>query len=144
MKKKICCVALALLLLITPAHAHSGRTDSNGGHYDHSTGEYHYHHGYPAHQHPNGVCPYDFDDKTGQSSGTSGGGGTSSGSQEIQSNSSENDNKKFDLFDFLSSFLFWVVMAGVILYYVWFLIYLPVKALVKYIRGKLEKKKNKR
>ena len=39
--------------------AHSGRTDSAGGHYDRSTGEYHYHHGYPAHQHPNGVCPYE-------------------------------------------------------------------------------------
>ena len=39
--------------------AHSGKTDSNGGHYDSSTGEYHYHHGYPAHQHPNGICPYD-------------------------------------------------------------------------------------
>lgn len=52
-------------------YAHPGRTDSSGGHYDHSTGEYHYHHGYPAHQHPDGVCPYDFDDKTSQSSGSS-------------------------------------------------------------------------
>lgn len=40
-------------------HAHPGRTDSAGGHYDSSTGEYHYHHGYPAHQHKNGICPYD-------------------------------------------------------------------------------------
>ena len=40
--------------------AHSGRTDSNGGHWNHSTGEYHYHHGYPPHQHENGECPYDF------------------------------------------------------------------------------------
>lgn len=38
--------------------AHSGRTDSSGGHYDTSTGEYHYHHGYPEHQHPGGICPY--------------------------------------------------------------------------------------
>lgn len=54
-------VALCLLLsaaLPTVAIAHSGRTDSNGGHYNHSTGEYHYHHGYPAHQHDNGICPY--------------------------------------------------------------------------------------
>lgn len=49
----ICCA----VAIITPLH--SGKTDGNGGHYDHSTGEYHYHHGYPAHQHPNGVCPYD-------------------------------------------------------------------------------------
>lgn len=40
------------------AMAHGGGTDGKGGHTDHSTGEYHYHHGKPAHQHPNGVCPY--------------------------------------------------------------------------------------
>lgn len=40
--------------------AHRGKTDSEGGHYDHDSGEYHYHHGYPAHQHINGVCEYDF------------------------------------------------------------------------------------
>lgn len=39
-------------------YAHKGGTDSAGGHYNSSTGEYHYHHGYPAHQHPNGICPY--------------------------------------------------------------------------------------
>lgn len=53
------------------ASAHPGRTDSNGGHYNRSTGEYHYHHGYPAHDHKNGICPYQFDDKTGESSGSS-------------------------------------------------------------------------
>lgn len=42
---------------------HSGRTDKNGGHTDHSTGEYHYHHGEPAHTHspnnePDDWCPY--------------------------------------------------------------------------------------
>lgn len=43
--------------------AHSGRTDANGGHKDNKNksglGPYHYHcGGYPAHLHPNGVCPY--------------------------------------------------------------------------------------
>jgi len=43
--------------------AHSGRTDSNGGHKDNKNasglGPYHYHcGGYPAHLHDNGVCPY--------------------------------------------------------------------------------------
>ena len=38
--------------------AHSGGTDSNGGHYNRYTGEYHYHHGEKAHQHPNNICPY--------------------------------------------------------------------------------------
>ena len=71
-------VALALLFFAGPALAHSGRTDSQGGHYDSETGEYHFHHGYPAHQHydidgdgkPD--CPYDFVDKTGSRSGSSG------------------------------------------------------------------------
>ena len=67
--KKLVSVLLCLLLLAMPAAAHSGRTDSNGGHTDHSTGEYHYHHGYPAHQHPNGVCPYDHSSKEAESSG---------------------------------------------------------------------------
>lgn len=65
------CVLLLLFTVFT-AHAHPGGTDSQGGHTDRSTGEYHYHHGYSAHQHENGECPYDFDDKTGESSGSSG------------------------------------------------------------------------
>ena len=38
--------------------AHSGRTDSSGGHNNRKTGGYHYHHGRGPHQHPNGICPY--------------------------------------------------------------------------------------
>ena len=62
MKKIICLMFVALIVsfsLIT-AFAHGGRTDDNGGHYDRDTGEYHYHHGHPAHQHANGECPYDY------------------------------------------------------------------------------------
>ena len=57
-------IVLALLGLIITVEAHSGKTDSAGGHYDRSSGEYHYHHGYPAHQHNNGICPYDYRDNT--------------------------------------------------------------------------------
>ena len=58
-RKKIIAV-LALLSLLTPlASAHPGHTDAAGGHWDSSTGEYPYHHGYPAHQHENGICPYE-------------------------------------------------------------------------------------
>ena len=57
-------IILALLGLIITVEAHSGRTDESGGHYDRSTGEYHYHHGYPAHQHNNGICPYGHNDNT--------------------------------------------------------------------------------
>ena len=60
-----------ITVLSISAYAHSGKTDASGGHYDHSTGVYHYHHGYPAHQHTGGVCPYDFDDRTGWNSGSS-------------------------------------------------------------------------
>ena len=59
----LCLVGLLFALSITSS-AHSGKTDGNGGHYNNDTGEYHYHHGYPAHQHTNGECPYDFKDNT--------------------------------------------------------------------------------
>ena len=40
-------LAVLLLSLISffAASAHSGRTDANGGHWNHATGEYHYHSG---------------------------------------------------------------------------------------------------
>lgn len=62
-------------LLIVPISAHPGGTDSNGGHYDHSSGDYHYHHGYPAHDHSGGKCPYDFASGSSSSGGSSSGGG---------------------------------------------------------------------
>lgn len=62
-------IAVLLLTLAVPTYAHPGSLDENGGHHNRSTGEYHYHHGHPAHQHPNGVCPYDFEDTTGKNSG---------------------------------------------------------------------------
>lgn len=87
--KRFLAFLLAFLLLLSPTVlAHSGRTDANGGHYYRSTGEYHYHHGYPAHQHydmdGDGIidCPYDFDDQTGRNSG-----GSSSGSKKSSSRS---------------------------------------------------------
>ena len=41
-----CFIILSLCIFIS---AHSGGTDSKGGH--HSGSSYHYHHGHPAHQH---------------------------------------------------------------------------------------------
>lgn len=67
LKKKITKFIMTLLLIISlttqVSFAHSGRTDSNGGHKDNKNasgiGSYHYHcGGYPAHLHNNGVCPY--------------------------------------------------------------------------------------
>ena len=50
---------LFVLVLPFSLSAHSGGTDEHGGHYDKETGKYHYHHGYPAHQHVGEKCPYD-------------------------------------------------------------------------------------
>lgn len=71
MIKKSLYVSFLILLfssfLIT-AQAHPGRTDSDGGHNDNINGGYHYHHGEPAHQHYDGVCPYDVDERASSSS----------------------------------------------------------------------------
>ena len=45
MKRYLLPILLAFLLLTSPVSAHPGRTDANGGHYDHSDGSYHYHTG---------------------------------------------------------------------------------------------------
>ena len=74
--KKLIAIVLCSSLSVV-AFAHPGRTDSNGGHYNHSTGEYHYHHGYPEHQHTDrdgdGTldCPYRITGSLGSSSGSS-------------------------------------------------------------------------
>ncbi len=62
-RKCFCFIFLFILFLTSfTSFAHSGRTDSNGGHYDYQNksglGDYHYHHGYGPHLHPGGVCPY--------------------------------------------------------------------------------------
>lgn len=63
--KKVATIILILgtLFINSGTYAHSGRTDSNGGHRDNNNksglGSYHYHcGGYPAHLHINGQCPY--------------------------------------------------------------------------------------
>lgn len=58
MKQRIIAIAAILLLCISVVFAHPGDTDANGGHYDRQNGGYHYHHGYPAHDHKDGKCPY--------------------------------------------------------------------------------------
>ncbi len=87
--KKVLTIITMLCLIIGIAgnsFAHSGRTDSNGGHKDNQNksglGSYHYHcGGHPAHLHDNGVCPY-------SSSSSSSKSGTSSSSSEISSSES--------------------------------------------------------
>ena len=75
MSKRIRILVFVLILALTTsfaAFAHSGRTDSNGGHKDNKNksglGPYHYHcGGHPAHLHPNGVCPYSSSGKESSS-----------------------------------------------------------------------------
>lgn len=83
MKRKLfIIVALIFIWSVFPiaVSAHPGGTDAAGGHRNHSTGEYHYHHGYSAHDHydmdGDGIadCPYNFDDQAGANSGKSTGG----------------------------------------------------------------------
>lgn len=55
-------IFLGIILMVTSVHAHSGKTDSNGGHRDNKNksglGSYHYHcGGHPAHLHTDGVLP---------------------------------------------------------------------------------------
>ena len=45
MKKVIVLIFTFLLLIGTISYAHKGRTDGYGGHYNYSTGTYHYHSG---------------------------------------------------------------------------------------------------
>ena len=89
MRKKVRGIILLLLIICSQSlmvDAHSGRTDSSGGHRDNKNksglGSYHYHcGGYPAHLHTNG-CPY----KSGGSNTSS---SSSSSSNSSQSSSSQ-------------------------------------------------------
>lgn len=66
MKKRFLSIVLTILVIISlsiSSFAHSGRTDSSGGHRDNKNksglGGYYYHcGGHPAHLHSGGVCPY--------------------------------------------------------------------------------------
>ena len=102
-KRKILTILLITLSLISiniNLFAHSGRTDSNGGHKDNQNksglGSYHYHcGGYPAHLHPNGVCPYASSQSTSSGSSSNSSKNTSSStssgsSKNTTSNTSSN------------------------------------------------------
>lgn len=57
MLKNKCTILLLSLLFVHNSFAHSGGTDSQGGHNDYIHGGYHFHHGNGPHQHPNDQCP---------------------------------------------------------------------------------------
>lgn len=91
-----------ILCLSLSTFAHSGRTDSNGGHKDNKNvsglGSYHYHcGGYPAHLHTNGVCPYSSkstssSSKSSSSSNKSNSSSSSKGGSYSSSNTSSSSS----------------------------------------------------
>lgn len=84
MKNRLYALSIIVMLTIIlwsvtfKVNAHPGRTDGNGGHTNRSTGEYHYHHGQPAHDHydidgdGDIDCPYDFKDNAEHQSDSAG------------------------------------------------------------------------
>lgn len=111
---RILTAGLFLLVFALTATAHSGRTDSSGGHRDRSTGAYHYHHGYPAHDHKDldgdgkKDCPYDFDDQTDHSNHSQ---GTDKLVQEIKKQKESEEPEPATLREILSTIFSIVVLA---------------------------------
>jgi hypothetical protein len=107
MKKLVCLVFVALVVALSlcTAFAHGGRTDDNGGHYDRDSGEYHYHHGYSAHQHFNGKCPYEDETTTCKS--------------EDCSSSVIKENSDSTFMDFIGNFLMFLLCFSI-----WFCIWI--------------------
>ena len=113
-------LCICILSFITVS-AHSGKTDADGGHIDHSTGDYHYHHGYPAHDHYDMDgdgdldCPYDFDVKKDSNSG-----GLSTGITRPYAHSGNKDNviTKTEMITkevlYIPQWIYWVIgiLAG--------------------------------
>lgn len=101
-KGKVLSILIILLSIITigiNTYAHSGRTDSSGGHKDNKNksglGSYHYHcGGHPAHLHKNGVCPYSTNKSNTSNSSSSKKNSTSSSSSKKSNNSSSSSSKK--------------------------------------------------
>ena len=120
-----------LFQLVVICSAHPGRTDSNGGHKDRD-GNYHYHHGYPEHLHTHGECPYDFDDKTGLSSGSSS-GSSSSAKISGNDNSTEKNSKPNKINNIFLKILFFISPL---------IIYIPLSYFVLINLGNMWKYRN--
>jgi hypothetical protein len=145
LRKQLLAFLLAFLLLLSPTVlAHSGKTDANGGHYDRSTGEYHYHHGYPAHQHydmdGDGVadCPYDFDDKTDHSSRSDSGSSHAVQSTPRPSPQKSDDSKAKHIS--VGEIVVSVILAPIVVLYAFMFIGEPILALIDRIKEKRSKK----
>lgn len=127
-KRMLSLLALFLLASILPisVYAHPGRTDSNGGHNDSSTGEYHYHHGYSAHQHydmdGDGIidCPYDFKSNvnTSQKTSTSSEQESNNGITSDTESGNQENQKESTFSDFVNIFPAVVAIIAFSLYFI--------------------------
>lgn len=106
--------------------AHSGKTDSNGGHRDSTTGGYHFHHGYPAHSHKDidgdGTkdCLYEFDDQTNH------GGAGNATNKQVSGNEADavvaEEPDKISFFAFLPliiilAYLLWKLVCVIVVFW---------------------------
>ncbi len=133
MPKKLfmfCLLIIIVFSLPQSVSAHPGKTDSSGGHYNHSTGEYHYHHGYSAHDHwdmdDDGDidCPYRFDDQTSHNSGSISSSNSSSVSSGKNNFSTTEQTEEVTV----PSFIYWIIGFLIIVIIIMYII----------IRGKNE------
>lgn len=105
-------IILSFFTTTIVVYAHPGQTDSNGGHYDRSTGEYHYHHGYSAHYHTDGICPYDYDDRTYYSNTNANIAENNTKGKKTTNNTIKNDSNNTTDFSFL--FVLGGILGGTI------------------------------
>lgn len=141
--------------------AHSGRTDSRGGHKDTNNvsglGYYHYHcGGHPPHLHENGICPYknyESDKKTSSKISSSSSKINSSNISNIPNSTNSRSNSKpqyvhhhlknpsfIDTFlDFLSEDPIHPVILVIIISILFFLCYSKIKKSIKNRRDRLFK-----
>ncbi len=93
-------IVLSVILIGANSYAHSGRTDSSGGHKDNKNksglGSYHYHcGGHPAHLHTNGVCPYSSSSSSSKSNKSSSSSSSKKSTSSSSSKSSSSTSSSF-------------------------------------------------
>lgn len=138
--KPIIAIVLCLNVAVV-AFAHPGRTDSSGGHYNRSTGEYHYHHGYSAHQHTDtnsdGIleCPYLIDGKIVSNSGIKSG--------KIEVSNGETDSKDQEAKSSKKSSKDWWKNAGVLIICAIFFGFGFIVDGIKYVIDKIKQRRNR-
>lgn len=144
----ILAIIICFLSFSLSVFGHSGRTDSNGGHWNHSTGEYHWHHGYSAHQHQDRDgdgykewCPYKNSNSTsnnnaGSNSNNSGNSGNFGNSNASSSTSTTNktNNSKYsagDIFGIIIGVVVLVLMVGYYAFGIGRIIFEAIKEKIK-------------